>query len=87
MASGDCLKVTSANNVIHGLVINRCYWHGISISASSATTNTISGNYIGTDASGSVDLGNGTRGVYIASGAQDNTIGGDTSGERNVISG
>jgi len=86
MASGDCLTITSANNVIHGLVINRCFLRGILISSSSATTNTISGNYIGTDASGALDLGN-YDGVRIENGAQNNVIGGDTPGERNVISG
>jgi len=87
MASGHCLSIRSADNVIHGLVINRCPSDGISISSSSATTNTISGNYIGTDALGSSDLGNSKHGVYIQGGAQNNTIGGDTPGERNIISG
>jgi titin len=53
---------------------------------SGAAGNVVSGNYIGTDASGAVALGNGERGVYIRS-AQNNIIGGDTPGERNVISG
>ncbi|NIN66028.1 MAG: right-handed parallel beta-helix repeat-containing protein, partial [Anaerolineae bacterium] len=51
------------------------------------TRNTVSGNYIGTDATGSVDLGNGNHGVFIFGGAQANVIGGDTPGERNIISG
>ncbi len=46
---------------------------------------TISGNYIGTDATGTVALGN-SEGVHIAiSGG--NTIGGTAEGARNVISG
>jgi titin len=85
--SGSCFIISSPNNVIHGLVINRCSVNGISISGSSATTNTISGNYIGTDALGSSDLGNTYIGVYILSGAQNNTIGGDTPVQRNIISG
>ncbi len=55
------------------------------ISGSGATTNTISGNYIGTDATGSLDLSNSQNGVVILDGAQNNVIGGSTSGERNVI--
>jgi len=55
------------------------------ISGSGATTNTISGNYIGTDATGSLDLSNSQNGVVILDGAQNNTTGGDTPGERNVI--
>ena len=49
--------------------------------------NVVSGNYIGTDASGTADLGNSRIGVWIWDGAQSNTIGGTTVGERNIISG
>ena len=49
--------------------------------------NTISGNYIGTDATGRVTLGNANIGVVLAWGAQYNLIGGSTPGERNLISG
>ena len=68
-------------------MINRFSQDGILISGSGATGNTISGNYIGTDADGTADLGNTDYGVYVGGGAQNNTIGGDTAGERNVISG
>src|SRR3712207_9101546 len=46
----------------------------------------IEGNYIGTDASCTQDLGNSFKGVRI-DGAPDNTIGGTMSGARNIISG
>jgi parallel beta-helix repeat protein len=49
--------------------------------------NIMSGNYIGTDATGTVALGNGNIGVVLAWGAQYNVIGGSTPGERNLISG
>ena len=45
----------------------------------------VSGNYIGTNAAGTADVGNGWDGVRVQS--SQNTIGGDTLGERNVISG
>jgi RHS repeat-associated protein/CSLREA domain-containing protein len=51
-----------------------------------ASGNQVQGNYIGTDLSGFVDLGNGDTGVYIY-GGDNNTIGGTLSGARNVISG
>jgi CSLREA domain-containing protein len=86
-SSSHGFVVTSANNVIKGLVINRFSWDGVSINGSGAMTNTICGNYIGTDAGGTLDRGNGKCGVRIDSGAQDNTVGGDAAGERNVISG
>ena len=52
-----------------------------------ATNNTVSGNYIGTDASGRVAVGNGLRGIFLDSGANTNLIGGDDPAAANVISG
>jgi hypothetical protein len=53
--------------------------------SSGATGNTVEGNYIGTDVTGSVDLGNSRIGVYIT--GANNTIGGTATGAGNVISG
>ena len=61
--------------------------HGISIQGVGTTGNIVSGNYIGTDITGMLDLGNDGRGVNLSGAAQDNIIGGDTVGERNLISG
>jgi titin len=47
--------------------------------------NVVQGNYIGTDKTGAVAMGNGYAGVHI-SGAF-NTVGGSAAGARNVISG
>jgi CSLREA domain-containing protein len=80
------LWITSAGNTIKGLVINNSSAYGIEIT-NGASGNTVSGNYIGTDASGTVDRGNGWDGVLIGSGAWNNTIGGDTPADRNIISG
>jgi len=60
---------------------------GVFIGGSGANGNTVYGNYIGTDVNGTADLGNSNHGVYIYAGAQSNTIGGTTAGERNIISG
>jgi titin len=62
---------------------------GVSIygSSSDATNNTVSGNYIGIDASGRFVVGNSNRGVYLGPRAKNNLIGGDLPGSRNVISG
>jgi hypothetical protein len=49
--------------------------------------NTISGNLIGTDASGTRALANEGVGVGLAWGAQHNQVGGNAPGEGNVISG
>ena len=47
---------------------------------------TISGNYIGTDITGNVAIGNGGAGVHLDA-ARKNVIGGTTPGSGNVISG
>ena len=69
-------------NIISGNTLD-----GVFIGASGTSNNTVSGNYIGTDVTGMVALGNSDRGVRIDSGAQFTTIGGTSPGERNVISG
>jgi CSLREA domain-containing protein len=74
--------VAGAGNVISGNDGNG----GVEISGSTATGNTVEGNYIGTDVTGAVALGNATNGVFI-NGAPSNTIGGTVAGARNVISG
>jgi hypothetical protein len=51
-----------------------------------ATLNVVEGNYVGTDFSGAVGLGNGLSGLVIQD-APGNTIGGSTPGAGNVISG
>ncbi len=72
-------------NIISGNTYN-----GVTIGTLSSgfpTTNTISGNYIGTDRGGSNAVPNGGAGVYLGPGSQHNIVGGDSAGERNVISG
>jgi len=74
--SSGCRNVISANAS-----------DGVRITGSSTSGNTVSGNYIGLDASGSMDRGNTLNGVTIAAGSTDNVIGGETDAARNVISG
>ena len=57
---------------------------GIDLRGGSAK-NEISGNLIGLGANGSAALGNAGNGIFL-DGALDNTIGGTTAAERNVIS-
>ncbi len=72
------LIIQSANNRIKGLAIRNFAGNGIFITGAGATGNQVTGNYPGW---------NGLNGVFIGSGAQSNTIGGDTPAERNVIYG
>jgi hemolysin type calcium-binding protein len=57
---------------------------GVDVTASSS--NTIEGNYIGTNAAGSGAVGN-LKGVGLGDGSPNNIVGGTTPGARNVISG
>lgn len=65
--------------------------HGVSIVAegrNNARNNTVSANYVGVNAAGGgVGFGNGGSGVYLAGGAFQNVVGGDSDDARNVISG
>jgi CSLREA domain-containing protein len=60
---------------------------GVYVSGSGTTGNTVSGNYIGTNAAGSAAIGNSGGGVQLDGGAAANTIGGSVAGSGNVISG
>jgi CSLREA domain-containing protein len=75
----------SSNNTIKGLAINRGAGYGIFIS--DGDDNTIIGNYIGTDATGTTDEGMTYDGILLGNGAQRNTIGGPGEADRNIISG
>jgi CSLREA domain-containing protein len=79
------LSVAGSGNTIRGLVVNRFSDNGISI-GSGAQDNVVEGCYVGTDVTGSVDLGNGNAGIMIGQ-ASNNTIGGTAAGSRNLISG
>ncbi|MBW3539574.1 MAG: right-handed parallel beta-helix repeat-containing protein, partial [Planctomycetes bacterium] len=80
------LKLASANNAVYGFNIQRFGSHGVFISGTASSGNTVAGNYIGTDATGTLDRGNAGDGVSISE-ASNNTIGGTAPGAGNVISG
>ncbi len=84
--SGWGFYVTSANNVIRGLTINRFPTVAIWLYGDGAANNHIVGNYLGTDPTGTQDRGK-DWGIYIYLGAHDNTIGGAAPEDRNLISG
>src|SRR5262249_54327957 len=51
-----------------------------------ATGNLVQGNYIGTDSTGALPLGNGCFGIFFQMAPSRNTIGGTAAGAGNVIS-
>lgn len=69
-------SVPSARNVISGNIGGPT--SGVEINGDSSDNNFVIGNYIGTDATGTVDIGNNFDGVNIFDG-DSNTIGGSTS--------
>ena len=84
-ASVDGLTITAGRSTVRGLAINRFDGDGIYLQRRGG--NVIDGVFIGTDVTGSLDLGNGRAGVSIVSSSPNNTIGGTASSARSVISG
>lgn len=85
------VRVQSPNNTIGGPmaaarnVISGNTDSGVVIPSVSAAGNHVQGNFIGTDVSGTEELGNAGDGIHITS--DGNTIGGTAIGAANVISG
>jgi hypothetical protein len=68
-------------------VISGNLQNDIHLFGSSATGNTISGVFVGVDATGMMELGNGHDGILMEDGADNNTICAPATGGVNVISG
>ncbi len=81
--SGSGLLVQTGNSTIKNMVINRFGLAGIVLT--SGNGNVVQGCFLGTDATGTLDRGNATNGIFISS--ANNLIGGTTPAMRNVISG
>lgn len=71
--------ISGSTDAIHG--------YGIRIAGSDTDGNVVIGNYIGTNISGTVAIGNAKGGICVEEGARNTTIGGYESGEGNLISG
>ena len=78
------LEIEASNTTVRGLVINNSRGSGVSID--SGTGNRLEGNFLGTDASGTLDRGSFAFGAQI-DGGRANTIGGTSPSQRNLISG
>jgi titin len=92
-AQGVLIQGGATANVIGGTdagagnLISGNQGTGVEITGNGTTDNVVQGNFIGTDSTGTVALGNGGSGVRILAGAGNNTIGGTTAEAGNLISG
>ncbi|MEG4971914.1 DUF4347 domain-containing protein, partial [Microcoleus sp. K4-B3] len=84
--SGGSNNIVGGTTVAERNLISGNGSAGVFIDGATATGNTVLGNFIGTDINGTADLGNVGFGVAIQN-APGNTIGGNTAGARNIISG
>ena len=81
----------ASNNIIGGTTVSErniiSGSNGAGIYIIGASGNKVSGNYIGTNATGTGAIANYVGIRFLGTGASNNTIGGTTAGERNIISG
>lgn len=82
-ASAVGLSIAGGNSIVRGLVVNRFDATGISVFWGGG--NLIAGNFLGTDPTGTQARPNRYTGIIVYS--DNNTIGGTTPADRNVISG
>ncbi len=80
-AGTDGLVISGGGSIIRALVINR-FQYGITLEGLGG--NTIEGDFLGTDVTGTNALPDGFADVYV-NGSPDNLIGGTTAAARNVI--
>ncbi|MFL6335798.1 MAG: carboxypeptidase regulatory-like domain-containing protein [Pyrinomonadaceae bacterium] len=78
------LNINGGGSTVRGLIISGFSGDGIHIQTSGG--NTITGNFIGTNAAGTAAQPNSGHGVFI-DGSPNNNVGGTTAAERNLISG
>jgi len=85
LGAGISIELGSPHNLIKGNLVSGSNWGGVSLADWGSDYNTVIGNLIGTDASGTRALGNRCCGV--GTGERFNRIGGTSATDRNVISG
>ncbi len=89
------LVLTGGNNTVRGLAIHSFEGHGIQVGDANLPAtpagSVIEGNFIGTNASGSVKLGNASVGIHVINSSNNlvgtNADGVGDPGERNIILG
>ena len=85
-SEGLAIATSGSGSTIRGLVIHSFDGPGIFLTDES-DGNRIECNFIGTDVTGTIDLGNLFSGITMSIASSSNTIGGSTLAARNLISG
>ncbi len=83
------LRISAGSSIVRGLVVNRFSTDAIALETNGG--NVVQGNFIGTDVTGTMAMGNGADGVYVVGGSASNIIGTNGDGvndaaEANLIS-
>ena len=84
---GIYMSSGSKSNLVTGNVLSGNNSDGIRLTDPGTSWNVVSGNFCGTDPSGTTAVANGFTGVNIQGGAGTNTIGGTSPAARNLLSG
>jgi len=82
--SGLSFRTGASGSTVRGLAINAFDFAGVWIDPG-VNNITIQGNFLGTDITGTIDLGNAGAGVEVRS--SNNLVGGPNPADRNVLSG
>ena len=85
--TSDTVLIYSSSNQVKNISFTGFDWNGLTLVYADATNNTISGCWLGLDATGTNAAPNAGQGILIAAGASRNIIGGTNALARNVISG
>jgi parallel beta-helix repeat protein len=85
--TSDTVLIYSSSNRVKNISFTGFDWNGLTLVYADATNNTISGCWLGLDATGTNAAPNAGQGILIAAGARGNIIGGTNELARNVISG
>jgi CSLREA domain-containing protein len=91
-SSSGVMVDNSPNNIVGGLtpaarnLLSGNNQYGVCINGAASTGNQVQGNFVGTDATGTTDVGNTLDGINVL-GAPNNTVGGTAAGAGNLVSG